>query len=86
MKTDVDRKILEWTKNNAAMTYVWNHPGAMEEAIYATTQEFLTGRIDAAQAAQKLEENAEKWRRENPEAVKNFNIWAQEDVPFLKVK
>ncbi len=86
MKSKVDRKILEWTKSNASMTYVWNHPGAMEEAIYATTQEFLTGKIDAADAAQKLEASAEKWREENPVMLENFRIWAEEDFPFLKVK
>jgi len=84
MKSAVDRKIWEWVNNNASMTYVWNHPGAFEEAVYAITQEFFAGKVDAEGAARKYEAAAEKWRSENPEAVKNFKIWVEEGFPFMQ--
>ncbi len=83
MKNPTDVKLYDWLNNNAAMTYVWQHPGALEEAAYAITQELLAGDIDADQAAQKYADAGEKWRTENPEAVKNFEIWANEDMPFM---
>jgi hypothetical protein len=65
------------------MTYPWLHPGAIEEASYAITQELLAGDINASQAAAKYEQAAAKWRTENPEQLKNVRIWATEDMPFM---
>jgi hypothetical protein len=66
------------------LCYVWQHPGAMEEESYAITQRLLAGEIDAAAAAKQYELSAENWRKNNPEMVENFKIWATEDMPFMK--
>ena len=84
MKTDLDRTLFDLVQNKPGWLYVWQHPGALEEASYAITQELLAGNIGAAEAAKRYEASAEKWRTENPEAVKNFTIWANEEFPFMK--
>jgi hypothetical protein len=80
----VDAKMYDWVKANASMTYVWNHPGAFEEGVYAITQEFFGDRLSPESAAQKYEAVAEKWRKDNPAMVEKFKIWASEKIPFLK--
>jgi ABC-type glycerol-3-phosphate transport system substrate-binding protein len=84
MKTDLDRTLFDLVQNKPGWLYAWQHPGAVEEASYAITQELLAGNIDAAEAAKRYEASAEKWRTENPEALKNFTIWANEEFPFMK--
>ena len=83
MKNPADKVMYNAVFEAPAMTYVWNHPGAAEEALYAITQEFLGSDMSAQEAADKYEAAVEKWRTENPEAVENFKIWANEDFPFL---
>jgi raffinose/stachyose/melibiose transport system substrate-binding protein len=84
MKTDLDRQLFDLAQKKAGMCYPWLHPGAIEEASYAITQKLLAGDIDAAQAAREYEQAAKKWRDENPEELKNVQIWATEKMPFLK--
>lgn len=84
MKTDLDRQLFDLAQKKAGMCYPWLHPGAIEEASYAITQKLLAGDIDAAQAAREYEQAAKKWRDENPEQLKNVQIWATEKMPFLK--
>jgi ABC-type glycerol-3-phosphate transport system substrate-binding protein len=84
MKTDLDRQLFDLAQRKAGMCYPWLHPGAIEEASYAITQKLLAGDIDAAQAAREYEQAAKKWRDENPEQLKNVQIWATEKMPFLK--
>jgi ABC-type glycerol-3-phosphate transport system substrate-binding protein len=84
MKTNLDRQLFDLAQKKAGMCYPWLHPGAIEEASYAITQKLLAGDIDAAQAAREYEQSAKKWRDENPEQLKNVQIWATEKMPFLK--
>ena len=84
MKTDLDRQLFDLAQKKAGMCYPWLHPGAIEEASYAITQKLLAGDIDAAEAAREYEQSAKKWRDENPEQLKNVQIWATEKMPFLK--
>ena len=84
MKTNLDRQLFDLAQKKAGMCYPWLHPGAIEEASYAITQKLLAGDIDAAEAAREYEQSAKKWRDENPEQLKNVQIWATEKMPFLK--
>ena len=84
MKTNLDRQLFDLAQKKAGMCYPWLHPGAIEEASYAITQKLLAGDIDAAEAAREYEQAAKKWRDENPEQLKNVQIWATEKMPFLK--
>ena len=84
MKTDLDRALYDLAQQKPGMCYPWLHPGAIEEASYAITQELLAGDITASQAAAKYEQAAQKWRTENPEELRNVEIWATEDFPFMK--
>jgi ABC-type glycerol-3-phosphate transport system substrate-binding protein len=84
MKTNLDRQLFDLAQKKAGMCYPWLHPGAIEEASYAITQKLLAGDIDAAQAAREYEQSGKKWRDENPEQLKNVQIWATEKMPFLK--
>ena len=84
MKTDLDRALYDLAQQKPGMTYPWLHPGAIEEASYAITQKLLAGNINASEAASEYEQAAEKWRRENPDQLKNVKIWATEDMPFMK--
>lgn len=84
MKHAVDAKMYDWVRGNASMTYVWNHPGAFEEGVYAVTQEFFGEKLSPEAAARKYEAVAEKWRQDNPAIVEKFKIWANEKIPFLK--
>lgn len=82
IKRKIDKKLYDWTINNAAMTQTRNHPAVLEEAVYLITQEFITANISAEQAAQMYEEAVQKWRSSDPGAIENFRIWAEEDLPF----
>jgi raffinose/stachyose/melibiose transport system substrate-binding protein len=84
MKHAVDAKIHQWVNENASMTYEWNHPGALEEAVYAITQQFFAEKLRPEIAAQEYEAVAERWRNENPAMLEKFKVWANEKVPFLK--
>jgi ABC-type glycerol-3-phosphate transport system substrate-binding protein len=84
IETSIDKVLYDYAQNNAAMCYVWQHPGALEEAGYALTQAFLAGDITADEAAAQYEEAAAKWRNDNPDALENFKIWATEDMPFME--
>lgn len=84
MKTNLDFALYDLAQEKPGMTYPWLHPGAVEEASYAITQELLAGDIDAKEAADKYEAAAEKWRNENPDELENVKIWANEEFPFMK--
>jgi ABC-type glycerol-3-phosphate transport system substrate-binding protein len=84
MTTSMEKAIYDMAMNTPGMCYVWQHPGALEEESYAITQKLLAGDINAAEAAKQWEQTAVKWRKENPEMVKNFRIWATEKMPFMK--
>ncbi|MCL5985660.1 MAG: extracellular solute-binding protein [Actinobacteria bacterium] len=81
VKTQQDKLILQWIMEKSAMTYNYNYPGAFEEALYSISQLLITGDIDAGEAAMRYEETAEKWRKENPEAMENFKIWVENPLP-----
>jgi len=75
-----NKQIFEWMIEKPTGTYNFNYPGAFEEALYSIGQLFMADEVDAKEAAQMYEEEAAKWRKDNPEQVKNFKIWI--DKPF----
>jgi hypothetical protein len=84
MTTPMEKAIYDFAQKEPGMCYVWQHPGVLEEESYAISQKLLAGDIDAAEAAKQFEQTAVKWRKENPEMVENFRIWATEKMPFMK--
>ena len=76
-----NKLIYDWMINKPTGTYNFNYPGAFEEALYSIGQLFMTGDIDADEAAQMYEDAAEKWRQNNPEQMENFKIWIEK--PFM---
>jgi ABC-type glycerol-3-phosphate transport system substrate-binding protein len=83
MKNSLDRAIYDFALE-PGLCYVWQHPGALEEESYAISQKLLAGETDASGAARQFEQTARTWRKDNPEMVKNFEIWATEEMPFMK--
>ncbi len=72
--------LYKWMMKVPTQAYNFSYPGAFEEALYSIGQIFIAGEVDAAEAARRYEEAAEKWRQNNPEQIENFNIWIED--PF----
>ena len=83
-KTALDKQFAEWFLEGTTFGYNWHYPPQMDADSYGIGQLFIAGEIDAEGAAQKMEESAGKWRKENPDALEIFKKIASDWMEMAK--
>jgi ABC-type glycerol-3-phosphate transport system substrate-binding protein len=71
-KSAVDQQYAEWFLESTTFTYNWHYTPQIDADSYGIGQLLIAGEIDAAEAAQQMDDSAAKWRRENPDAVEVY--------------
>lgn len=78
IKSDVDKKILDWIRTKSGPWYQYLYPTQFEaEAVSPNTSNIFTGTITAEEAAKRAQEFMEKWRADNPTLVQAFKDWME---------
>ena len=76
--TSADKLMAKWVVEVPSFTYNEHYVPQIESEVWATVQLLATGSITAAEAAQRYEDAAIKWRREFPESVERYTKIADE--------
>jgi multiple sugar transport system substrate-binding protein len=72
------KKIFEWDSKAAGANLENFIPSMLDEqANFAGTQLLFSGDKTPAELGQLSEDVIQKWREQNPDAVKNFEIWSK---------
>lgn len=78
IKSDVDKKILEWIRTKPGPWYQYLYPTQFEaEIVSPNTSLVFTGTLTAQEAAQRCQDFMVKWRNDNPTLVQAFKDWME---------
>jgi ABC-type glycerol-3-phosphate transport system substrate-binding protein len=83
-KSEVDRQFAEWFLESTTFTYNWHYTPQIDADSYGIGQLLIAGEIDAAEAAQMMEDAAAKWRKENPDDAELFRKTAEDWMKHSK--
>jgi ABC-type glycerol-3-phosphate transport system substrate-binding protein len=79
IKSEVDKKVLEWIRTKPGPWYQYLYPTQFEaEIVSPNTSLMFAGTTKSEEAAKKCQVFMEKWRTDNPTLVQAFKDWMAE--------